>query len=52
MLLNPTFLKLNKLPLLMVLSSIIFYWAFAYDLVRTDYIKLNALYVGVFVLLE
>lgn len=50
MLLNPTFLKLNKMPLLMVLSSVLFYWAFAYDLVRTDYIKLIMLYGALFVL--
>lgn len=50
MLLNPTFLKLNKLPLLMALSSILFYWAFAYDLVRTDYIKLIMLYSALFIL--
>ncbi len=34
----------------MVLSSILFYWAFAYDLVRTDYIKLIGLYVALFFL--
>jgi len=50
MLLNPTFLKLNKMPLLMVLLSVLFYWAFAYDLVRTDYVMLITLYVGLFVL--
>ena len=49
MLLNPTFLKLNRLPLLMALSSVLFYWAFAYDLVRTDYIKLIMLYTALFV---
>jgi hypothetical protein len=50
MLLNPTFLKLNKTPLVMVLLSMILYWAFAYDLVRTDYIKLVTLYSALFVL--
>ena len=50
MLLNPTFLKLNKMPLLMVLISVLFYWAFAYNLVRTDYIKLIVLYSAMFVL--
>lgn len=34
----------------MVFSSILFYWAFAYDLVRTDYIKLITLYSALFVL--
>lgn len=50
MLLNPTFLKLNKMPLIMVLSSVLFYWVFAYHLVRTDYIKLIMLYSAMFVL--
>ena len=50
MLLNPTFLKLNRLPLLMVLASVLFYWAFAYNLVRTDYIKLITLYSALFFL--
>jgi hypothetical protein len=50
MLLNPTFLKLNKIPLLMVLTSVLFYWVFAYDLVRTDYIKLITLYSALFFL--
>lgn len=34
----------------MVLSSTLFYWAFAYNLVRTDYIKLIMLYAGLFFL--
>ncbi|MDB2462784.1 mannosyltransferase [Algibacter sp.] len=38
------------MPLLMVLSSLLFYWAFAYNLVRTDYIKLIMLYTAAFVL--
>lgn len=50
MLLNPTFLKLNKTPLLLVLLSILFYGAFAYDLVRTDYTKLIMLYSALFIL--
>jgi hypothetical protein len=50
MLLNPTFLKLNKIPLLMVLTSALFYWVFAYELVRTDYIKLITLYSALFFL--
>ncbi len=48
--LNPSFLKLHKLPLLLALSSVFLYWAFAYDLARTDYIKLLSLYVALFVL--
>ncbi len=50
MLLNPTFLKLNKTPLLLVLLSFLFYGTFAYDLVRTDYTKLIILYSALFVL--
>jgi hypothetical protein len=50
MLLNPTFIKLNKTPLLMVLISILFYFSFAYDLLRIDYTKLIILYVGLFLL--
>jgi len=50
MLLSPTFLKLTKVPLLLVLLSVLFYWAFAYDLVRTDYITLIMLYSVLFVL--
>ena len=48
MLLNPVFLKLYRLPLLMVLSSGMFYWAFAYDLTRTDFVKLLMLYAALF----
>jgi hypothetical protein len=50
MLLNPSFLKLNKTPILMVLLCLVFYWVFAYNLVRTDYIKLLSLYIALFVL--
>ena len=50
MLLNPSFLKLNKTPLLMVLLCLVFYWVFAYNLVRTDYVKLLSLYIALFVL--
>ncbi len=48
MLLNPTFLKLNKSPLLLALVSCIVYYCFAYDLVRTDYLKLLTLYLVLF----
>ncbi|XCF06855.1 mannosyltransferase [Tamlana crocina] len=47
---NTIFFKLYKLPLLLALSCGFLYWAFAYDLARTDYIKLLTLYVGLFVL--
>ena len=50
MLLNPTFLKLNIIPLLLVLLSFLFYVTFAYDLVRTDYTKLIILCSALFVL--
>ncbi|MGB5417372.1 mannosyltransferase [Algibacter sp.] len=50
MLLNPTFLKLNKIPILLAVFSILFYWVFAYNLVRTDYVKLLTLYAALFVL--
>lgn len=41
---NSTLLKLNKIPVLLALASVMFYIAFAYDLVRTDYTKLLLLY--------
>ena len=50
MLLNSTFLKLNKTPLLLALASLLLYTSFAYDLIRTDYIKLVTLYVALFFL--
>ena len=34
----------------MVLLSVLCYWAFAYDLLRTDYLKLITLYTVLFVL--
>ncbi len=48
MLLIPTFLKLNKTPLLWSLVCLFCYFAFAYNLIRTDYIKLITLYSTVF----
>lgn len=50
MLFNPAFLKLYKVPLLLVLASALFYTAFAYYLVRTDYVKLVSLYTALFFL--
>lgn len=47
---NLSLLKLNKIPILLAFLSIAFYFLFAYDLVRTDYIKLLSLYTGLFVL--
>jgi hypothetical protein len=47
---NSVFFRRNKIPLLLVLISAVFYTAFAYDLHRTDYIKLLSLYAGLFYL--
>ncbi len=44
------FWKLHRVPLLLALTSILFYFSFAYNLERTDYIKLLSLYSGLFVL--
>lgn len=50
MLLNTTFLKLHKTPILFALLSMLFYISFAYDLQRTDSIKLVTLYAALFFL--
>ncbi|MBU2939138.1 mannosyltransferase [Lacinutrix sp. C3R15] len=50
MLYNTFFLKLKKPSLLLALACILFYFSFAYNLVRTDYIKLITLYVALFFL--
>ncbi|MBT8245945.1 MAG: mannosyltransferase [Winogradskyella sp.] len=50
MLLNLTFLKYNKTPLVCVLLSLILYATFAYDLVRTEATKLVLLYLLLFVI--
>ncbi|MBC8766581.1 polyprenol phosphomannose-dependent alpha 1,6 mannosyltransferase MptB [Arenibacter sp. BSSL-BM3] len=42
--------KLHKIPMLMVLFSILFYMAFGYDLDRADFIKLLSLYSVLFFL--
>lgn len=44
------FIKTNKVSLLFALLSILFYASFAYNLERTDYIKLISLYAGLFYL--
>jgi hypothetical protein len=44
------FWKLYKVPLLLTFVSFIFYWFFAYDLVRTEYNKLLILYSGLWLL--
>lgn len=47
---NLSLLKLNKIPILLALLSVMFYVSFAYDLVRTDYIKFVSLYAALFFL--
>lgn len=42
--------KLNKYPLLFILGSLAFYISFAFDLDRTDFVKLLGLYLGLFFL--
>ncbi|WP_417195211.1 glycosyltransferase 87 family protein [Bizionia sp.] len=42
------FLQVYKFQLLLALSSLLFYWAFAYDLTRTDTTKLLMLYAALF----
>ena len=46
--LNTDILKQNKLPLLLAFLSVLFYFAFAYNLIRTNYIKLITLYTTLF----
>jgi len=48
--LNTSFFKLNRIPILLTVLSVLFYTSFAYDLLRTDYIKLISLYIGLFFL--
>lgn len=48
--LNKIFFKLHKISLLLAVSSALFYFGFAYNLVRTDYIKLIMLYAALFYL--
>ena len=42
--------NLHKFSILLVLASILFYTSFAYDLVRTDFIKLISLFFALFFL--
>lgn len=42
------FLKLYKTPLFYIVFSILLYWVFAYNLIRTDYAKLVAVYAVLF----
>ncbi|MGB6154175.1 MAG: mannosyltransferase [Pricia sp.] len=45
-----TYLKLHKLPLALALLSLLFYYTFAYHLIRTDFIKLLTLFAALFFL--
>ncbi|WP_299885252.1 mannosyltransferase [uncultured Lacinutrix sp.] len=47
---NLALFKTNKLPLLFTLISVVLYVVFAYNLARTDYIKLISIYVTLFFL--
>ncbi|GGW92158.1 glycosyltransferase 87 family protein [Salegentibacter mishustinae] len=42
------FFKNHKFSILLILTGIAFYWSFAYDLNRADFIKLISLYTGLF----
>ncbi|NMH87276.1 mannosyltransferase [Flavivirga algicola] len=50
MLINSAFFKINRIPLLLVVSCFLFYTSFAYNLTRTDYTKLIMLYAALFFL--
>ena len=50
MLLSSAFFKLNRTPLLLGVSCLLFYITFAYNLIRTDYTKLIMLYAALFFL--
>ncbi len=43
-----TYLKLHKVPIALALLSLIFYYTFAYHLIRTDFIKLLTLFAALF----
>ena len=47
---NQLVLKQNRIPILLALTSALFYVSFAYPLVRTDTFKLLTLYVALFFL--
>lgn len=42
------FLRLHKFPLLLVITGLLFYGSFGYNLEREDFIKLITLYAGLF----
>lgn len=43
------FIKTHKTPLLLGALSVLFYWVFAYDLLRSDFIKLISLTIALFI---
>nr|WP_298997138.1 mannosyltransferase [uncultured Allomuricauda sp.] len=43
------YIALHKIPLLLVVTSIAFYWVFGYDLDRTDFLKLLLLFIALFI---
>ncbi|PRX56429.1 mannosyltransferase [Flagellimonas meridianipacifica] len=43
------YIALHKIPLLLVVTSIVFYWVFGYDLDRTDFLKLLLLFIALFI---
>ncbi len=45
-----TYWKLHKIPILLGILSLIFYFVFAYHLIRSDFIRLITLYAGLFLL--
>ena len=47
---NTTLLKKNNIPLLLTVACVLFYFIFAYNLARTDYLKLITLYSALFYL--
>jgi len=42
--------QLHRYPILFAVACILFYWSFAYNLVRTDYVKLFTLFAALFYL--
>ena len=50
MVFNTSYIRFQKFSILLAMTCFLFYWSFAYDLVRTDYIKLIGLYIALFFL--
>ena len=42
--------RLHRYPILFAVACILFYWSFAYNLVRTDFVKLFMLFGAIFYL--